>query len=208
MKDLSTLSYFLGLEVTSSSIFPKLNMLPIFSPKPNKIVSTPLKFNAKLTPLDGEPISDATHYRQLVGSLIYQLSLARIFHMLWVWLVNSWMPLVLFTMLLFFGFSNTSRVHFIIVFTTPLNLLLSSVLIQMQIRQVILLIDASSQVFVFCWILLLSHGVARNRMWFLIPIPRLSIMPLSTPLVRACLASMALSWYGCSTAHCYSSLLW
>ena len=30
-----------------------------------------MEYNAKLTPLDGEPISDATRYRQLVGSLIY-----------------------------------------------------------------------------------------------------------------------------------------
>nr|XP_023914479.1 uncharacterized protein LOC112026040 [Quercus suber] len=37
----------------------------------NKTVSTPLEYNAKLTPLDVEPISDATCYRQLVGSLIY-----------------------------------------------------------------------------------------------------------------------------------------
>ncbi|XP_075636923.1 secreted RxLR effector protein 161-like [Castanea sativa] len=37
----------------------------------NKTVSTPLEYNAKLAPLDGEPISDATRYHQLVGSLIY-----------------------------------------------------------------------------------------------------------------------------------------
>ena len=30
-----------------------------------------MEYNAKLTPLDGEPISDAICYRQLVGSLIY-----------------------------------------------------------------------------------------------------------------------------------------
>ena len=30
-----------------------------------------MEYNAKLTPLDGEPISDATRYHQLVGSLIY-----------------------------------------------------------------------------------------------------------------------------------------
>ena len=51
------------------TIFPKLNMLLIFTY--NKTVSTPLEYNAKLTPLDGEPISDATRDRQLVGSLIY-----------------------------------------------------------------------------------------------------------------------------------------
>ena len=30
-----------------------------------------MEYNAKLTPLNGEPISDATCYRQLVGNLIY-----------------------------------------------------------------------------------------------------------------------------------------
>ncbi|XP_065637377.1 uncharacterized mitochondrial protein AtMg00810-like [Quercus suber] len=78
MKDLGTLSYFLGLEVTSSfdgyyhsqakyafDVFSKAGITN------NKTVSTPLEYNAKLTPLDGEPISDATRYRQLVGSLIY-----------------------------------------------------------------------------------------------------------------------------------------
>ena len=30
-----------------------------------------MEYNAKLTPLDGEPISDGTRYHQLVGSLIY-----------------------------------------------------------------------------------------------------------------------------------------
>ena len=30
-----------------------------------------MEYNAKLTPLNGEPISDATRYRQLVGILIY-----------------------------------------------------------------------------------------------------------------------------------------
>ena len=78
MKDLGILSYFLGLEVTSSfdeyylsqakyasDLFSKAGITN------NKIVSTPLEYNAKLTPLDGELIFDATRYRQLVGSLIY-----------------------------------------------------------------------------------------------------------------------------------------
>ena len=66
MKDLGTLSYFLGLEVTSSSngyyLFQAKyasDLLSKASITDNKTVSTPLEYNAKLTPLDGEPISDA-----------------------------------------------------------------------------------------------------------------------------------------------------
>ena len=78
MKDLGTLSYFLGLVVTSSSNGYYLSKAKYASDllskagiTNNKTVSTPLEFNAKLTPLDGEPISDAICYHQLVGSLIY-----------------------------------------------------------------------------------------------------------------------------------------
>ncbi|KAL5862148.1 hypothetical protein ACOSQ3_003431 [Xanthoceras sorbifolium] len=78
MKDLGTLSYFLGLEVNSSFDGYYLSQVKYASDlltkagiTDNKTVSTPLEYNAKLTPLDGEPISDATRYRQLVGSLIY-----------------------------------------------------------------------------------------------------------------------------------------
>ena len=78
MKDLVTLSYFLGLEVTSSSKGYYLSQAKYASDflskagiTDNKTVSTPLEYNAKLKLLDGEPISDATRYCQLVGSLIY-----------------------------------------------------------------------------------------------------------------------------------------
>ena len=78
MKDLGTLSYFLGLEVTSSSdgyyLFQAKYAFDLLSKAnitDNKTVSIPLEYTAKLTLLDGKPISDATRYRQLVGSLIY-----------------------------------------------------------------------------------------------------------------------------------------
>ena len=48
-----------------------------------------------------------------------------------VWLISSWMPLVLSNMLPFFGFSDMSRAHFIMVYTIPFSLLLSFMLIQM-----------------------------------------------------------------------------
>ena len=78
MKDLGTFSYFLGLEVTSSCDGYYLSqakyaydLLSKAGVTDNKIVSTLLEYNVELTPLDGEPISDATSYHQLVGSLIY-----------------------------------------------------------------------------------------------------------------------------------------
>ena len=70
MKDLGILSYFLGLEVTSSSDGYYLSQakyacdLLFKSPiTDNKTISTPLEYNVKLTPLDGEPLLEATHYR-------------------------------------------------------------------------------------------------------------------------------------------------
>ena len=78
MKDLGTLSCFLGLKVTSSSdgyyLFQAKYAFDLLSKAnitDNKTVSIPLEYTAKLTLLDGKPISDATRYRQLVGSLIY-----------------------------------------------------------------------------------------------------------------------------------------
>uniref|UniRef100_A0A2N9FEM3 CCHC-type domain-containing protein n=1 Tax=Fagus sylvatica TaxID=28930 RepID=A0A2N9FEM3_FAGSY len=78
MKDLGHLSYFLGLEVSSDSTGYYLSQAKYASDllsraglTDTKVVSTPLEMNARLTPLDGTPLSDATLYRQLVGSLVY-----------------------------------------------------------------------------------------------------------------------------------------
>jgi hypothetical protein len=78
MKDLGTFSYFLGLEVTSSSDGYYLSQAKYASDLlskagliDSKTVSTPLELNVKLNITDGEPLSDATLYRQLLGSLIY-----------------------------------------------------------------------------------------------------------------------------------------
>uniref|UniRef100_A0A2N9IIQ3 CCHC-type domain-containing protein n=1 Tax=Fagus sylvatica TaxID=28930 RepID=A0A2N9IIQ3_FAGSY len=77
MKDLGHLSYFLGLEVSSDSTGYYLSQAKYASDllsraglTDTKVVSTPLEMNARLTPLDGTPLSDATLYRQLVGSLV------------------------------------------------------------------------------------------------------------------------------------------
>ncbi|KAK3034225.1 hypothetical protein RJ639_032805 [Escallonia herrerae] len=78
MKDLGTLGYFLGLEVSTASDGYYLsqakyasNLLSRASLTDSKTASTPLEPNVQFTPLDGTPIHDHTLYRTLVGSLVY-----------------------------------------------------------------------------------------------------------------------------------------
>ena len=78
MKDLGPLNYFLGLKVSSSADGYYLthakytsDLISRVSITDSKIVDTPIEYNCRLNSHDGEPLSDATLYRQLVGSLIY-----------------------------------------------------------------------------------------------------------------------------------------
>ena len=77
MKDLGTLCYFLGLEVTSSFdgyyLFQAKYASDLLSKAGitnSKTASSPLELNVKLNATDGEPLSDNTLYLQLVGNLI------------------------------------------------------------------------------------------------------------------------------------------
>jgi hypothetical protein len=70
MKDLGPLSYFLGLEVFSSSDGYYLTQAKYTSDlisraeiTDNKIVDTPIEYNNRLNTHDGEPLPDATLYR-------------------------------------------------------------------------------------------------------------------------------------------------
>ena len=78
MKDLGPLNYFLGLEVSSSADGYYLTQAKYTSDlisqaniTDNKIVDTLIEYNYRPNSHDGESLSDATLYRQLVGSLIY-----------------------------------------------------------------------------------------------------------------------------------------
>jgi len=78
MKDLGQLNYFLGLEVTSGSDGYYLSQAKYASDllskaglTDNKTCTSPLEPNIRLLATDDESLSDATLYRQLVGSLIY-----------------------------------------------------------------------------------------------------------------------------------------
>ena len=78
MKDLGPLNYFLGLEVSSSAdgyYFTQakytFDLISRASITYSKIVDEPIEYNCRLNSHDGESLSNATLYRQLVGSLIY-----------------------------------------------------------------------------------------------------------------------------------------
>uniref|UniRef100_A0A2N9IUD6 Reverse transcriptase Ty1/copia-type domain-containing protein n=1 Tax=Fagus sylvatica TaxID=28930 RepID=A0A2N9IUD6_FAGSY len=149
MKDLGTLSYFLGLEVTSSSDGYYLSQAKYASDllskaglTDSKTVSTPLELNVKLNITDGEPLSDATLYRQLVGSLIY-LTVTRPDLAYVVYLVSQFM-------------SAPHSTHYA------------------AIGLEIPLIVALPQVTASYWVPLLSLGVARNSPLLLVPILKLS----------------------------------
>ena len=78
IKDLDPLNYFLGLEVSSSVDGYYLtqdkytsNLISRANITDSKIVDTPIEYNYRLNSHDGESLSDATLYRQLVRSLIY-----------------------------------------------------------------------------------------------------------------------------------------
>ncbi|GKV27053.1 hypothetical protein SLEP1_g36261 [Rubroshorea leprosula] len=70
MKDLNALSYFLGLEVTSSDdgyLFFQTkyasNLISKAGLIDSKTASTPLEPNVRLTPMDGSPLVDLIHYK-------------------------------------------------------------------------------------------------------------------------------------------------
>lgn len=78
MKDLDSLSYFLGLEVSHSSYGYFLTQAKYGSDLLSRIghtncktANSPIESNLKLRATDGEPPHNVILYRQLVGSLIY-----------------------------------------------------------------------------------------------------------------------------------------
>jgi hypothetical protein len=78
MKDLGPLSYFLDLEISSSSNGYYLTQAKYISDLlsqanlvDSKIVDTPTELNTRLTPDAGKPLRDFTLYRHLVGNLVY-----------------------------------------------------------------------------------------------------------------------------------------
>ncbi|KAL0557027.1 hypothetical protein IC582_005545 [Cucumis melo] len=146
--DLGNLNYFLGLEISSSSSGYYLSQAKYASDVLNRsgitdsaTFSTPLDPNVRLTTFDGVPLKDPTLYRQLVGSLIYLTvthpDIAYAVHIL----VSSWLPLAQFTSLPSFVFFATSKVLWVMVYSSPPNPPWFSLVSLMLIGRAILLID-------------------------------------------------------------------
>ena len=78
MTNLGQLSYFLGIEVTSTADGFQLSqqrhtsdLLTRAALSDSRTVATPMELHLQLRPDEGSPLSDPTRYRHLVGSLIY-----------------------------------------------------------------------------------------------------------------------------------------
>jgi hypothetical protein len=131
MKYLGTLNYFLDLEVASSSDDYYLSQAKYASDflskaelTDSKIASSPLELNKMLLYTDN----------WLAVSTI-SLSLVRILHMLFIWLVNSCLLLVPLIMLLFSISLVTSRARSSMAFSSQYSLLLSYMPMLMQTGQ-------------------------------------------------------------------------
>ena len=93
MKDLGSLNYFLGIEVSRRSdgyLFSQAkyasDLLARSGITDSSTTSTPLDPNVHLTPFDGVPLEDVSLYRELLGSLIYlrvtNLDIAYVVHII------------------------------------------------------------------------------------------------------------------------------
>jgi hypothetical protein len=78
MSDLGLLKYFLGIEISSTPEGFFLSqekyiqdLLDRASLTDHRTAETPMELNVHLTPTGGEPLEDPTHYRHIVGSLVY-----------------------------------------------------------------------------------------------------------------------------------------
>jgi len=78
MKDFELLRYFLGIEVASSPRSYLLSQSKYASDlisradlTNTRMADTTLELNVKFSPTHGIPLKDCTHYRKIVGSLLY-----------------------------------------------------------------------------------------------------------------------------------------
>jgi hypothetical protein len=76
MSDLGHLGYFLGIEISCTPEGFFLSQEKYIqdlhaSLTDHRTAETPIELNVHLVATDGEPLEDPTHYRHIVGSLVY-----------------------------------------------------------------------------------------------------------------------------------------
>jgi hypothetical protein len=78
MFDLVPLRYFFGIEISSTPEGGFLSqekciqdLLGRASLTDHRTAETPMELNVHFIPTDGEPLEDPTHYRHIIGSLVY-----------------------------------------------------------------------------------------------------------------------------------------
>jgi hypothetical protein len=76
MSDLGHLGYFLGIEISCTPEGFFLSQEKYIqdlhaSLTDHRTAETPIELNVHLVAIDGEPLEDPTHYRHIVGSLVY-----------------------------------------------------------------------------------------------------------------------------------------
>ncbi|KAA0043165.1 Integrase, catalytic core [Cucumis melo var. makuwa] len=152
MKDLRSLNYFLGLEVSRPSDGYLLSqakyasdLLARLGITDSNTASTSLDPNIHLTLYDGVPFEDVSLYRQLVGSLIYLTVTRQTLHMLFTLLANLWLLLEPSILLPYYISFAISRGLWGMDFSFLLNHLSYYLAILMQIRLGIPLIGVLQQ---------------------------------------------------------------
>jgi hypothetical protein len=77
MSDLNPQRYFLGIEISTPEgfFFSQEKYIQVLLDRAYFIdyrtAETLMEFNIHLTPTDGEPLEDSTHYHHIIGSLVY-----------------------------------------------------------------------------------------------------------------------------------------
>ncbi|KAL0534566.1 hypothetical protein IC582_028857 [Cucumis melo] len=152
MKELRSLNYFLGLEVSRPSDGYLLSqakyasdLLARLGITDSNTASTSLDPNIHLTLYDGVPLEDVNLYRQLVGSLIYLTVTRQTLHMLFTLLANLWLLLEPSILLPYYISFAISRGLWGMDFSFLLNHLSYYLAILMQIRLGIPLIGVLQQ---------------------------------------------------------------
>jgi hypothetical protein len=186
IKDLGSLTYFLGLEVHSSSSGIYVHqqkyaqdLIALAGLQVSSPLDTLLEVNVKVRRDKGDLLSNPTSYQQLVAVWIILLLLGLIYPLLFSTSVHLCNLHVIYIWSRFVALFDTSLVLPTVAYSTRLGLLFALLHLVMVIRLLILVVPSPVGV---CFLVnLWSLGRARNKIAF--PNPRLSLHIGPCPLL-------------------------